>query len=242
MNIIGRFKYRLELEKLPKKTREMVTPYFEDNGDSDIIDFYLSLKKDLRLIDKFRPEMINLKLHDVMLEADEEDYEMHFNNFCEQEYRFNWTDWLGENDIKEEDWYRCGSSFIPLREDYYTWDNSKRDYLLYLDSYTLGCSNMDFLDEVIEGWVTSESIGDFLGDMEKIYFEKKLFTDPGLVEKKEQIEEFLEKRGIDSIRDQLKDELIDYYKVIRYVRWYKKHQVKFWNEYLENIREEETAG
>lgn len=224
------------MEKLPRKTRELVIPYFEEGGDSEIIDFYLSLKRDLRFLEKFHPEKIDLKLHDISFEANEEDYDKFFSDFCQREYD-HFLGWMDDNGIEEKDWWRAGSSFIPLREDYYRMNRYSGEFELDVDSYTCGCNNMEFLEEVIEDWVTNENIQGFLKDMEKIYFEKKLFTDPGLEEKKEKIEEFLEKQGIDSIRDQLKDQVIDYCNVIRYVRWFKKHQMEIWNEYLENVEE-----
>lgn len=198
-----------------------------------------ALQKDIRFLNKFQPQTTNLKLHDLssyLYNVDEDQHEYNFCAFCDYAYTVDYKEFLKNENIDSDNWYTCGSTIIPLDKKLLTFSNTARDYVLDVEhntnDYTLAIEA--YIDEVhnTECYysIEVEILQLVLNDVNEL-LKDKLFLTVEEEKKLELLEDIYDCLG-QEIREELKDQLFDYYKVLRYIKSYKKHQIEYYKEWM----------
>ena len=185
------------------------------------------LNKQFKKLQKHTQDLnyTNLKLHDIAFYvSDDERLLNHFENFCHFEYEF-FNEWLKEN-MLETEYIGHTSSFYFHGKNIYDFDiyDMKNDNNIF-DTLAYG------IESETETLFNSDSLEHFYYDLEN-YLHYNLQDSEDL----ENLDDEL-----DSTLYEIEEYLIEYYREIKDIRkayrWlenYKKYQVEYFKDYVEN--------
>ena len=185
------------------------------------------LNKQFKKLQKHTQDLsyTNLKLHDIAFYVgDDERLLSHFENFCHFEYEF-FNEWLKENMLKTE--------YIGRTSSFYFHGKNIYDF----DIYDMKNDNNIF-DTLAYG-IESETVALFNSDsLEHFYYDLENYLHYNLQDS-EDLENLDDE--LDSTLYEIEEYLIEYYREIKDIRkayrWlenYKKYQVEYFKDYVEN--------
>lgn len=190
---------------------------------------YQILKEGIKLINDEMVENLgkqeNLKLYDIAFNANDNDYESYFYDFCVDNYE----------------------QFKEVEKSFYT----KREYIGRTSSFYIvsngGCigscyngkdySNLSNLDKkimVIDEYLTSRISG-----MINIYDDMSVFdADIRYISEYDEDSQIIEEI-IEDMKQYLLSDLEEINNTYKYIANFKENQVEYWNEYIECLKSEE---